>query len=422
MVDRYTSEEMEKIWSETTKYKTWLSIELATVYAWERIDRIPKGCTNTLTTRGEDLDWSSVVAKIRDRERTTHHDVVAFLQVMEEELGEEARWIHFGLTSSDVVDTGFSIFLIRAAQEIDKAVKRFLPLLSTQAEVHKDTVCLARTHGVPAEPTTFGVKLLSHSCEIFRAHQMFMNCVQTVEVGQASGSVGNYLHIPPEVESEAIRGLGLRPEIVSTQVIPRDRHAMYFSSLAVLAGAFERLAVHIRLLASLGEVAEGYAPGQRGSSSMPHKRNPVSCENTCGLARMVRGHALQAMENQATWMERDISHSSVERFIAKQATCMVQHMALRMGNTVRDLYVNQQNMRESLHTAQGIHSQGAMLRMIETSDKSRAEIHKLIQENKTEGLTSRDWDEVRTRMNPQRTVEHIFQRAASYVQISVENS
>src|SRR5690349_20821981 len=315
MIPRYTRPEMAAIWEPQTRFKIWFEIEAHAADALAELGVIPKEAAKTIWEKGNAATFD--VARIDEIERETKHDVIAFLTHLAEFVGPDARFVHQGMTSSDVLDTCFNIQLVRASDILLADLDGLLAALKKRAFEHKDTLTIGRSHGIHAEPTTFGIKLAQAYAEFARARARLIAAREEVSTCAISGAVGTFANMDPRVEEHVAAKLGLRPEPVSTQVIPRDRHAMFFATLGVIASSIERLAIEIRHLqrTEVLEAEEYFAPGQKGSSAMPHKRNPVLTENLTGLARMVRGYALPAMENVALWHERDISHSSVERMI-----------------------------------------------------------------------------------------------------------
>ncbi|HXW60189.1 MAG TPA: adenylosuccinate lyase, partial [Myxococcota bacterium] len=322
----------------------------------------------------------------------SRHDVIAFLTTLEEELGEDARFIHRGLTSSDVVDTAFALSLKKASEKIEEELRALILALWQQAKNMQDVLILGRTHGQAAEPMTFGIKLLSHVAELVRGLRRLKKVQVEISVGKFSGAVGTYAYVHPRVEEEALNALGLKAETIATQVVARDRHASFFTSLAVIAGSIERLATELRLLAQskLQEVNEPFLSEQKGSSAMPHKKNPILSENVCGLMRLVRSYALASMENQALWHERDISHSSVERVIAPDATSIMDFALSRLRSVIEDLVVNKERM--AIHVKEVgdiVHSQGIMLALIDKG-MGRKEAYELVQKAALGGHSFRD--------------------------------
>ncbi len=366
MIPRYTTPEMAQIWSDEARYENWFRVELAALIALENQKEIPAGVGQKLKHEAQKINWKNLANRALEIENTTRHDVIAFLSALEEVLGEDSRWLHLGLTSSDVVDTAFAYSLQKSALQIGQRLTALTKILFEQAQKYKHTVCLARTHGQAAEPTTFGLKLLSFAVEMQRNEERLQAAIREIAHGKLSGAVGNYGNIDPRIEEAVMLELGLVPEVVSTQVVPRDRHAIFFGTLAVIAGGLERLAVEIRHLMR-SEVAEAFEPfgkGQRGSSAMPHKKNPILTENVTGLARLIRSYAMAAYENQALWHERDISHSSVERVIAPDATAVLDFALLRMTQVMSGLEVDAENMQKHLDATQGLIFSESILLML----------------------------------------------------------
>ncbi len=362
MIPRYSRPEMAAIWSPETRFRIWFEIEAHALDAMAAIGEVPAEAARIVREKGERAVFDA--ARIDAIEREVRHDVIAFLTHLAEIAGPEARFVHQGLTSSDIIDTCFSVQLVRAADLLMADVDLLLAALRRRAFEHKDTVTIGRSHGVHAEPTTFGLKLAVAYAEFARARRRLHAAREEVATAALSGAVGTFANVDPRVEEHVARALGLRPEPISTQVIPRDRHAMYFATLAVVAASIERLATEIRHLqrSEVREVEEFFAPGQKGSSAMPHKRNPVLSENLTGLARLVRATAQPALEDVALWHERDISHSSVERVIAPDATIALDFALSRLAGLVDRLVVYPEAMRANLDRLGGlIHSQRVML-------------------------------------------------------------
>ena len=313
MIDRYSRPEMAAIWSEENKYKAWLEVEILADEAWAELGEIPKEDVAKIRANA-----SFDVDRILEIEQQTRHDVVAFTRAVSESLGQERKWVHYGLTSTDVVDTAYGYLYKQANEIIRKDLHNFLEIIANKAKEHKFTIMMGRTHGVHAEPTTFGLKLATWYSEMKRNIERFEHAAAGVEAGKISGAVGNFANIPPFVEAYVCEKLGIRAQEISTQVLPRDLHAEYFAVLASIATSIERMATEIRGLqkSEQREVEEYFAKGQKGSSAMPHKRNPIGSENMTGLARVIRGHMVTAYENVSLWHERDISHSSAERIIS----------------------------------------------------------------------------------------------------------
>jgi adenylosuccinate lyase len=364
MIARYTPKDFEELWSDATRYAVWLEVELSACEAMEAAGLVPQGTAAGIRGQNITLDPEAI-----DRiERTTRHDVIAFLTHVEERAGEGARWLHRGMTSSDVLDTSLAVLLVRAVSLIETRLERLITALTTRAREHVKTPMIGRSHGIHAEPVSFGVVLAGHLAEMKRARRHLLAAKQEISVGKIAGAVGTYAHLSPEIEERALTKLGLRPETVSTQVVARDRHAALFSSLALIAAAVERLATNVRhwQRTEVGEAEERFAQGQKGSSAMPHKRNPVLSENLCGLARVVRAAVVPALENVALWHERDISHSSVERMIGPDATTSTGFMLERCAGLVEGLVIYPERMQRNLDMSRGLFfSEGVMLALVE---------------------------------------------------------
>jgi adenylosuccinate lyase len=363
MIDRYTRPEMAALWSEQGQYQAWLDVELAACAAWSEVTGvIPPEDVETLYREA-----SFDVARIHEIEATTHHDVVAFTRAVSETLGEERKWVHYGLTSSDVVDTALSLRLVRANALLGEALDGLIAALAERARQHRHTLCMGRTHGVHAEPTTFGLKMALAYDEMARNRERLRAAAEEVRVGKLSGAVGTFANIPPEVEAVTMEKLGLQAAPISTQVLGRDRHAMYLGVLAVVGAGIERLAVELRHLqrTEVLEAEEAFRAGQKGSSAMPHKRNPIGSENLTGMARLLRGYMVAAYENVALWHERDISHSSVERVILPDATTVLHYALHRMTGIIQNLQVYPERMGENLERSYGlVYSQQLLLALI----------------------------------------------------------
>ncbi len=378
MIPRYTSPEMAALWSPETKFATWLEVELLAAEAQAQLGLIPPDAARRLRERAR----VSSVARIDElEERETRHDVVAFLRVVSESVGEDARYLHHGLGSSDVVDTALSVLMVRALDLIAASVERLKRALARLARAHRYTVMAGRTHGVHAEPITFGLKAALWYAEVDRDLERLRRAREVIAVGKLSGEVGTFAHTPPEVEAFVCARLGLRPAPVSSQVLQRDRHAEYMAHLAVTAGTLETIATEIRHLArtEIREVEEPFRPGQTGSSAMPHKRNPILCERVAGLARVVRSHLLAAMENIALWGERDITHSSVERVIIPDATTLVEYMARTLAEVLEGLRVYPERMRENLYRSGGLVFSHRVLLALVRKGLSRDEAYRIVQ-------------------------------------------
>ncbi len=381
MIPRYSRPEMTKIWEPQTRFRIWFEIEAHAADAMAELGIVPKAAAKKIWEKGNAAVFD--VARIDAIEAETKHDVIAFLTHLSEIVGPEARFVHQGMTSSDVLDTCFNIQLVRAADLLIADIDGLLEALKRRAYEHKDTVCIGRSHGIHAEPTTFGVKLAYAYAEFTRSRARLVAAKLEVSTCAISGAIGTFANIDPSVEDYVAAKLGLSPEPVSTQVIPRDRHAMYFSVLAVVASSIERLATEIRHLqrTEVLEVEEYFAPGQKGSSAMPHKRNPVLTENLTGLARLVRSAAVPAFENVALWHERDISHSSVERGIGPDATIHLDFALKRLTGVVDKLLVYPENMKRNLDRLGGlIHSQRILLALTQKG-MSREESYSAVQRN-----------------------------------------
>ena len=381
MIPRYTRPEMAKIWEPETRFRIWFEIEAHAAAAMADIGMIPKDAAKTIWDRGSKATFD--VARIDEIERTTKHDVIAFLTHLAEHVGPDARFVHQGMTSSDVLDTCFNVQLVRAADLLIADLDRLLSALKTRAYEHKSTLTIGRSHGIHAEPTTFGVKLAQAYAEFARARERMQLARKEVATCAISGAVGTFANIDPRIEDYVARKMGLVPEPISTQIIPRDRHAMYFATLGVIASSIERLAIEIRHLqrTEVLEAEEFFSEGQKGSSAMPHKRNPVLTENVTGLARMVRAYALPAMENVALWHERDISHSSAERMIGPDATVTLDFALNRIAGVIEKLVVYPENMKKNLDRLGGlIHSQRVLLALTQKG-ASREQSYALVQRN-----------------------------------------
>ena len=381
MIPRYSRPEMTAIWEPATRFRIWFEIEAHAASAMAEIGMIPKEAAKVIWDKGGKAQFD--VDKIDAIERVTKHDVIAFLTHLAEFVGPEARFVHQGMTSSDILDTCFNIQLVRAADLLIADVDRLLAALKKRAFEHKDTVCIGRSHGIHAEPVTFGLKLAQAYAEFERSKERLVLARKEVATCAISGAVGTFANIPPAVEEYVAAKLGLAPEPVSTQVIPRDRHAMFFATLGVVASSIERLAIEIRHLqrTEVLEAEEFFSEGQKGSSAMPHKRNPVLTENLTGLARMVRSYALPAMENVALWHERDISHSSVERMIGPDATVTLDFALNRLAGVIEKLIVYPENMQKNLDRLGGlIHSQRVLLALTQKG-VSREDSYAWVQRN-----------------------------------------
>ncbi|WP_019155526.1 adenylosuccinate lyase [Robertmurraya massiliosenegalensis] len=363
MIDRYTRPEMGAIWTEENRFKAWLEVEILACEAWVELGDIPKEDVQKIRENA-----SFDINRIKEIEEETRHDVVAFTRAVSETLGEERKWVHYGLTSTDVVDTALSYLVKQANDILLKDLEGFVEILKNKAKEHKYTVMMGRTHGVHAEPTTFGLKLALWYEEMKRNLERFKQAAEGIEYGKISGAVGTYANIDPFVEKYVCEKLGIKPAPISTQTLQRDRHAHYMSTIALIATSVEKFATEIRGLqkSETREVEEFFAKGQKGSSAMPHKRNPIGSENMTGLARVIRGHMVTAYENVPLWHERDISHSSAERIILPDATIALNYMLNRFGNIVKNLTVFPENMKRNMDRTLGlIYSQRVLLALID---------------------------------------------------------
>ena len=377
MIERYSRPEMDKIWSNENKYDKWLEVEIAVCEAWAELGVIPRKAIPKIKLAKVNLKRMAEILK------ETHHDVTAFLGSVAESLGEESRYIHLGLTSSDVWDTATSLQLVEASDILVQDVKELTNVLAQRAIEHKYTVMIGRSHGIHAEPTTFGLKAALWVEEMRRNLQRLAEARKVISVGKISGTVGTYATVTPEVEQKACRKLGLEPAPISNQVLQRDRHAQFITTLAIIAGSLEKFATEIRALqkTEVREVEEPFSAGQMGSSSMPHKRNPELCERVSGLARLVRGYALTSMENIALWHERDISHSSNERIILPDACLVLDYILALFTSVMKRLQVFPHRMKKNLDLTRGlVFSQRVMLALIDKG-LSRQDAYKIVQRN-----------------------------------------
>lgn len=385
MIERYTRPEMGALWTLENKFSAWLEVEIAVCEAWHKLGRVPADALEEIRAKaGFDVN------RILEIEEKTRHDVIAFLTAVEEKVGPASRYIHLGCTSSDILDTANGLLLSRAGDMITAGLDKLMATIKDLAYKHKGLLCMGRTHGVHAEPISFGLKLASFYAEFTRHRERWVRAVENVRVGKLSGAVGTYAHLSPEVERLTCEILGLNVDPISTQIIQRDRHAQFFTTLALIAGGVERLAVELRHLqrTEVLEVEEGFAKGQKGSSAMPHKKNPISAENLTGLARLVRTNSVASMENMALWHERDISHSSVERVIMPDSTILVDYMLARMAGVLSRLKVNADNMDRNLKASyQLFYSQRVLLALIETG-LERQKAYEMVQ-----AVAMRCWDE-----------------------------
>jgi adenylosuccinate lyase len=377
---------MAQVWSDERKLETWMEVEFAALDAWAELGVVPADAARAVRRRAR----VPTPERVAELERTTGHDLAAFVDAVQAELGDEGRWLHYGLTSSDIVDTALALQVREAGALLLEGIERALAAVVARAEEHRATLCIGRTHGVHAEPTTFGLKLAGWAFELDRDLDRLRRALERMQVGKLSGAVGTYSATDPELERIACERLGLEPEPVSTQVVPRDRHAELLSSLALVAASLERFALEVRHLArtEVREVQEPFAAGQKGSSAMPHKRNPIVAERICGLARVVRAAAAVGLENVPLWHERDISHSSAERVVVPDAFLALDYMLDRFAWLVEGLVVLPERMRANLEATHGLFfSQRVLLALVE-GGLSRDEAYRLVQE-----LALRAWDE-----------------------------
>ncbi|KAF0465438.1 adenylosuccinate lyase [Pediococcus pentosaceus] len=363
MIDRYARPEMQKIWNRQSQFQSWLDVEIAVVKAWNKDGKVPDQDLELIEKKAKfDLD------RIDELESQTHHDVIAFTRSVSESLGEERKWIHYGLTSTDVVDTAQSLRLKAANEIISADLETLKTTLKKLSIKYKDLIAVGRTHGIHAEPTTIGLKFLRWYSEINRNIERFNHARKNIEVGKISGAVGTFANITPQIEEWVCQMLGIGHQEISTQILPRDLHAEYLSVLALIASQIEEIATEIRHLqrTEVNEMREGFAKGQKGSSAMPHKRNPIGSENVSGLSRVVRGEMMTAFENMNLWHERDISHSSAERVILPDSTALVDYILTRMNRILNNLVVNEDEVQKDLEMTHGlIFSQQVMLKLID---------------------------------------------------------
>ncbi|MFD1419205.1 adenylosuccinate lyase [Companilactobacillus keshanensis] len=385
MIDRYVTKTMRPIWTDQNKYQAWLEVEVAAVEAWSKQGEIPAEDAKKVA---ENAKFN--VTEIQELEKITKHDVVAFTRDVSKYLGDEKKWVHFGLTSTDVVDTAYGYLMKQANDIIRQDLNNFLDVVGKKALKYKDTVMIGRTHGVHAEPTTFGLVLANWYSEIKRDIERFEHAAKGVEAGKISGAVGSFANVPPEVEEFVCNKLGIRPQEISTQVLPRDLHAEYIQTMALIATSIERFALEVRHLqrTEVREAEEFFAAGQKGSSAMPHKRNPIGSENVTGLARVIKGHAFTALEDVPLWHERDISHSSAERIIIPDSTELLDYILVRFTKIVDDLTVFPDKMIENMNLTHGlIYSQRVLLKLVEKG-LSREAAYDIVQP-----MTAKVWDE-----------------------------
>lgn len=386
MLERYTRPEMGKIWSDKNKYAAWLKVEIAATNAWCEAGEVPKEDAEKIAKNA-----SFTAERVAELEQVTHHDVVAFTRTVSESLGPEKKWVHFGLTSTDVVDTAQGYILKQADEIIRQDLYELKKTIAEKARKYKNTVEMGRTHGVQAEPTTFGLKLARWYAEINRDIERFEHAAKGVESGKISGAVGTFANVPPEIETSVLKQLGLTQQPITSQVLPRDLHAEYIATLALIATSIENWATEIRGLqrSEIHEVEEHFRAGQKGSSAMPHKRNPIGSENLCGMARVLRGHIVTAYEDVTLWHERDISHSSAERIILPDSTIAIDYMLDRFNRILTNLDVFPETMLKNMDKTYGlIYSQRLLLKLIDKAGLSREDAYDMVQK-----LTTKSWNE-----------------------------
>ncbi len=376
MIERYSRQEMASLWTVENRYNAWLEVELAVCEAWHDDGKIDSDSMQIIREKA-----SFDVARIDEIEQVTRHDVIAFLTAIEEKVGPAARFIHLGCTSSDIVDTANALLLKRAGEKILTDFDMMLDALKELTLNHQGQLCIGRTHGIHAEPTSFALKMAGFYAEFKRDKERFSQALEGIATGKLSGAVGTYSLLPPHVEQNALNRLGLKVDEISTQVIQRDRYAHFFTSLAITAGTIERLCVELRHLqrTEVREAEEGFSKGQKGSSAMPHKKNPISAENMTGLARLIRTNAMAALENQALWHERDISHSSVERVIMPDSTILTNYVMHRLTNLVKNLRVLPENMAKNLKASYGLFFSQRILTALIDTGFPRQEAYVLVQ-------------------------------------------
>ncbi|PMC17712.1 adenylosuccinate lyase [Staphylococcus pettenkoferi] len=428
MIERYSREEMSRIWTDQNRYEAWLEVEILACEAWSKLGYIPKEDVEKIRQNAKvDVD------RAKEIEEQTRHDVVAFTRQVSETLGEERKWVHYGLTSTDVVDTALSYVVKQANDIIEKDLERFIDVLAEKAKKYKYTLMMGRTHGVHAEPTTFGVKMALWYAEMKRNFERFKRVREEIEVGKMSGAVGTFANIPPEIEAHVCKEVGLDCAPVSTQTLQRDRHAYYIATLSLISTSLEKFAVEVRNLqkTETREVEEAFAKGQKGSSAMPHKRNPVGSENITGISRVIRGYITTAYENVPLWHERDISHSSAERVMLPDVTIALDYALNRFTNIIDRLTVYEDNMKENINKTFGlVFSQRVLLALINKgmvreeaydtvqpkameSWQTKTPFRELVEQDSkiTDLLSKEDLDECFNPEHHLNQVDTIFQRA-----------
>lgn len=384
MIERYTRPEMGSIWTLENRYKSWLDVEIAVCKAWAEKGRIPEEALQNIIDKAE-IDTDRILAI----EEITRHDIIAFLTALEEKIGPDARFIHLGCTSSDIVDTAGSLLLVQAGKIILKDIDAVLETIKGMAMKYKGVLCMGRSHGVHAEPISFGLKMTGFYAEFARHKKRLEDAIEDIRVGKISGAVGTYTIVTPEVEEIALTHLGLKVDPHSTQIVQRDRYSHFFTTLAILGGGIERLCVELRHLqrTEVLEAEEGFAKGQKGSSAMPHKKNPISAENLCGLSRLLRSNAMAALENQALWHERDISHSSVERVIMPDSTILADYALNRLNRLLANLTVHPENMERNMNASFGLYFSQRVLTALIDSGHPRQESYVAVQK-----LAMQSWE------------------------------
>lgn len=376
MIERYTLKRMADVWTDHNKFQKWLQIEVLICEAYSNISEITQEDFNTIQEKANfDID------RINEIEKRTKHDVVAFIESVAEFVGPSSKYIHMGATSSDILDTSFACLLKEASEILISDIENFMTVLRDRAHEHKFTPMIGRTHGIHAEPITFGLKMAHFYDEMRRNLERMTAAKERISHGKISGAVGTFAHLQPFIEEHVCKNLGLKPAPISTQIVPRDYHAEFFTTLAIIASSIEKMSLEIRNLqrTEVGEAEEFFSKGQTGSSAMPHKRNPIASENLCGLARLIRGYALSALENIPLWHERDISHSSVERVIAPDATILLDYMLERIKNMYKNLLVYPERMAHNLAMSKGLHHSEAILLSLIKKGLTRQEAYKVTQ-------------------------------------------
>jgi adenylosuccinate lyase len=385
VIPRYTRDEIGSVWTDERRMQAWLEVELAATDAWAAEGVVPRAAAAACRERA-----SFTVEAVKERERTTGHDVAAFVDVVAESIGEEGRWLHYGLTSSDVLDTALALQMVEAGKVLVKGAREYRDALVSKAREHAWTLCVGRTHGVHAEPTTFGLKLAGFAFEADRNLKRIENAFEQIAVGKLSGAVGTHASVPPKIEARVMKSLGLQAEDISTQVVPRDRHSVVLARIAIAGGGLERWATEVRNLqrTEVREVEEPFGAGQKGSSAMPHKRNPILSERITGLARVLRGYSQVGLENIALWHERDISHSGAERVVLPDSTIGLDYMQHLATRVVEGMTVHRERMKKNLEMTHGaLFSQRVLTALVENG-MSRDEAYRVVQEN-----AQRAWDE-----------------------------